>query len=280
MKTFTLSAIAVLFTLNVLAQVPQISKDVLRNQEPKTAPLVGEKPNYELRPVMENQSQHNTARTTSEAQIGITTYDLMTNGSMLEHIVRHENGTMSTAWTFSTVNNWSTRGTGYNFFNGTTWGTAPTAQLESVRTGWPTIGATAGGKEIVIAHDNTSIETRMTSRSSVGSGSWTQAGQGSTLASDWWHKFVVGGPEGNTIHLIGITQIDAFSGTPYNGLDGALLYARSTDQGASWDITDLQLPGIDSTTNIGFSPDTYTIDAEGDVVAIVVCGLGTGVRLM
>ena len=58
-----------------------------------------------------------------------------------------------------------------------------------------------------------------------------------------------------------------FQGTLFNGLDGALVYYRSQDEGAN-DGKDLQLPSLDSTNFIGMSGDVYAIDAQGETVVI------------
>jgi hypothetical protein len=56
----------------------------------------------------------------------------------------------------------------------------------------------------------------------------------------------------------------------YNGMNGHPLYYRSTDGGATWDMQNVAIPGIDSTRYSGVSADTYTIDAQGNTVAIGV----------
>ena len=66
-----------------------------------------------------------------ETEIGDTRYDLQTNSAIQRRIINHTNGTVSATWTYSAVNSWATRGTGYNYFNGSSWGTAPTSQIES-----------------------------------------------------------------------------------------------------------------------------------------------------
>ncbi len=44
---------------------------------------------------------------------------------------------------FST--SYSDRGTGYNFYDGSSWDSYPNARLESSRGGWPSILATGSG---------------------------------------------------------------------------------------------------------------------------------------
>ena len=73
-----------------------------------------------------------------------------------------------------------------------------------------------------------------------------------------------------TYAMIGVTAPTGLAGTIYNGLDGALLYYRSTDGGSTWDIQDMQLPTLDSAHFNGFGGDSYAIDAKGETVVIAV----------
>ena len=58
-----------------------------------------------------------------------------------------------------------------------------------------------------------------------------------------WNGSATGGVDGNTIHMIALTEPagGTWTGDTVNGLSGALLYYRSQDGGDSWDITDMQL---------------------------------------
>jgi hypothetical protein len=59
-----------------------------------------------------------------------------------------------------------------------------------------------------------------------------------------------------------------WTGTLYEGLNGALLYFRSLDGGSSWDIQNMVLPGMDSTNFLGYGGDNYAISAKGETVAL------------
>ena len=65
-----------------------------------------------------------------------------------------------------------------------------------------------------------------------------------------------------------VTASSAFQGAPFNGLDGALVYYRSQDEGVTWDKMDVQLPSLDTSNFIGMSGDVYAIDARGETVVI------------
>jgi hypothetical protein len=68
--------------------------------------------------------------------------------------------------------------------------------------------------------------------------------------------------------MIGITAAASFGGTPFNGLDGALVYYRSQDGGTTWDITDMQLPGMDTSMYNGMNGDVYAIAAQDSIVVV------------
>ena len=88
--------------------------------------------------------------------MGTTYYDLQTNGAMPQKIVAHEDGTISAVWT-TNANTADSRGTGYNYFDGSTWvnPSYSTARIENVRTGWGTLTC-VGNAEIVAAHNGSS----------------------------------------------------------------------------------------------------------------------------
>ena len=210
----------------------------------------------------------NSKATMTEELIGTSTYDLQTNGSVQNRILVHDDGTISATWTMSSVYNnaWADRGTGYNFFDGTSWGAQPTSRLESSRGGWPSIIALGNGGECAITHNTDGSFINNTYRSAIGTGSWIE----NPITNEYliWNRSVAGGLDGNTIHMIGVTASTNFNGTPYNGLDGALVYYRSQDGGDSWDIQKMQLPGMDSSMYTGMNGDVYAIAAQGETVVV------------
>jgi hypothetical protein len=59
-------------------------------------------------------------------------------------------------------------------------------------------------------------------------------------------------------------------GTPYQGLDGALLYSRSQDGGQTWNPQNIILDGLTS-DDLGYiNTDTYSFTKRGDVIAFVM----------
>jgi hypothetical protein len=218
---------------------------------------------------------------TTDIKIGESTYDLQSNSSIANRLIRHFDGTISATWTMSSSfsSSFTDRGTGYNYFNGTSWDTYPTSRIESSRNGWPSILTTSSGKEIVISHSTDNTYLQMSYRSSKGTGSWTEQiissfnlnGSG-VYTPLLWNRAVSGGTNGESIHMIAVIAPTALGGSIYNGLDGALVYYRSQDGGVSWDINDMQLPTLDSSKYLGFGGDNYAIESKGDTIVVAYFG--------
>jgi len=216
------------------------------------------------------------SKNTTEVEIGWTSYDLQTNNSVQNRILVHDDGTMSAVWTMSAELNsvWSDRGTGYNFYDGSSWSVSspnppyPNPRLESSRTGWPSLLALDNGSEIIISHSTQNSNLNMVNRSTIGSGTWSETNINEVYLI--WNRSAVGGPDGNTIHTVALTEPVGtnWTGQLWQGLNGALLYSRSLDGGNYWDIDTMIIPGIDSSEFIGFGGDNYAISAKGETVVI------------
>ncbi|MBO7491007.1 MAG: T9SS type A sorting domain-containing protein [Bacteroidales bacterium] len=214
--------------------------------------------------------------------VGGTYYDLQTNGSMAPRTVAYPDGTFSIVWTTSEEGAPTTRGTGYNYFNGTSWINSPTntSKIENVRTGWPTLAALGNGE--IFASHNGSDALVIGVRPQKGTGDWIMTnlyGPAATLVDSTnnttststcllWPQMAV---NGNTIHLIACTESDA--GYLYQGIQTCLVYIRGTfggtDNTISWEAP--RVVGNVTPAQIGqFSGDSYSITANGDYVAILV----------
>ena len=223
-----------------------------------------------------------------DAVIGNTYYDLQTNASVGNRILNLSDGTISAVWTLgptATFGVWDDRGTGYNYYNGTQWGSFPSARIENDRTGWPSVCVTSSGKEFVLAHNTNIQQLHLSSRSTKGTGSWTQSTTALTSPStggNLWGRMVSGGADGLSLHMISITTPTGgqLGGAIYKGQDGAITYSRSQDDGATWDTLHWVISDIDSSHYIGFGPDDYAIDAKGDTIAIVIGGNSVDVLLL
>ena len=213
----------------------------------------------------------------NETLIGTSTYDLQSNAAVhSSRIKMHNGGSISVGWTMSTQYSaaYSDRGTGYNFYDGSAWGAQPIVRLETSRVGWPSILICGNGQEASIAHNTDNSYVQMTYRTAYGTGPFLYESILSTQDSTGtyrymiWNRSAIGGVDDNTIHMIALTAPVANQGSLYNGLDGALLYYRSTNCGDSWDKQDVQLPGMDTSMFNAMSGDIYAIDAQGETVVI------------
>ena len=75
---------------------------------------------------------HKSTKSINEDEIGQTKYDMQTNTCTPSgRFFVYDDGTRGAVWTmgFNTAS-WPDRGTGYNYFDGTSWGPEPTARIE------------------------------------------------------------------------------------------------------------------------------------------------------
>lgn len=213
----------------------------------------------------------------NEEIVGQTQFDLQSNGAVQNRINLFSDGTLGCVFTFGqTPTSFPDRGSAYNYYNGTGWGSIPTARIESVRTGWPSY-LEVGNGEMVIAHNGTTGLT-ISKRAVKGTGTWSTSTltgpvtTGGTTALLWPRAI----SSGNTIHLIACTDQGVSPNVYYyQGLALALVYYRSLDGGSTWSAPVI-LPGMDSASIVsnvvrGFSGDAYSWAApKGDTVAFVV----------
>lgn len=264
----TALAMGLIFSVNAQVTPPQAPAAATESAPSPTKALTG----FETQgtPVLKPQPANFYAKAINETIIGETVYDLQTNSTIQNRNLVHPDGTISAVYTFGmTQPAFNDRGSAYNYRNGT-WLPNPTSRIETVRTGWPSLIYTGGNSEIVISHAG-SGSFLMNKRASKGSGAWTETTI-PTNSGNWllWPRAVSGGANGNSLHCIGITAPVFNGGTTYQGIDGALLYWRSTDEGVTWDIVDSILPGLDSLHFNRFRADNYSIIADGDRIAIAV----------
>ncbi|HNX45052.1 MAG TPA: hypothetical protein PLJ84_12555, partial [Bacteroidales bacterium] len=89
-----------------------------------------------------------------EDEVGYTVYDLQSNGSTpYGRLTQFTDGTFAAVYTVA-VNPtaYNDRGTGYNYFDGTTWGPSNSTRLESAKCGWPTHAQLGANGEVVVSH--------------------------------------------------------------------------------------------------------------------------------
>jgi hypothetical protein len=246
-----------------------------------------------------NQSNQNQALRIQMVGVTLaqTIYDLQTNASIGNRASRNADGTGHANYTFTPITgaNATDRGTGYNYYNGTSWSAAPSARIENVRVGFGDYAILPNNKELVVAHGagngvggNGSLQ--LSTRPSKGTGPWTTTSISSNTEAGYtnvaltWARIAAGGANGQTVHIICNTYSAAAAPTAatfpkVNGVPSFLVYLRSTDGGVTF--TKQAMPTLDTANFRGgrISAEAYSIDCKGDTVAVVVCKLGADIQL-
>jgi Secretion system C-terminal sorting domain len=267
MKRILLLTIVMCMALAVSAQ-----SDVLMHKKVKVIATRERNSSIDL-PIVGHQPPNNYVSNKSimdDPVTCITRYDLQTNYSNQRRIFLHPDRTIGTVATWSTQDaSWTDRGSGYNYFDGTSWGAQPTQRIEAVRAGWGEYLPFEADGEMIIAHEATGPLV-INKRVPKGTGAWTQTlmpALPSNITGMFWPRTVTNGPNHTNIHIIAMTLPTGNGGQVYNGMDGALLYSQSLDGGTTW-TNWTQLPGTSGTDYTNFTADTYAwAEPHGDTLA-------------
>jgi hypothetical protein len=221
-----------------------------------------------------------------EEDIGTTWYDLQTMSSIQKRLHVFDDGSMAAVWTMGfDLIAFFDRGTGYNYFDGASWGPEPEGILESYRSGWPEYDQYGENGEIVVSHiSGTGVAEGLTllNRENKGTGTWTELNFLGPPQCEGllWPRIATGGVDHSVIHLLAVTVPNGNCGPPYQDQDMAILYSRSLDGGNNWAPKNYIIPLINSNYYNGFSADVYDINAQGDNVGILIGGKWIGLLLL
>lgn len=199
--------------------------------------------------------------------IGATGYPLQSNSASMDRVLAYEDGSISAIWTGSTVADgaWADRGMFYNHNDGTSWGPAPIARVETVRTGFGSI-INVMDHEVVISHDGAT--QRLFGNSAIGETDWTELG-GSGLHLGLWPRAAC--PAGtDDIYLV---SPDASTPTAIN-------FSRSDDGGATWTVLNSPLPLNPDVCITSLSADCYQIRVVGTTVYVLYGSSWTNLYLL
>lgn len=234
-----------------------------------------ERPTYKHDGTVVGVSNPNTLvsskSTLEDPTLMVTVYDLQSNCNAPRHIYVHPDGTIGAVATWSAIEAYTDRGTGYNYFDGTAWDPQPTARIESMRTGWPSYAAWGADGECVVSHISGTAPLKISTRATKGTGAWTTADIPSPAGNVGmlWPRMVTNGTDNMNVHVIALTAPTANNGTVYNGMDGCLLYNRSLNGGTTWEGWQ-QLAGMTSSEYVNISADVYEFaNPVGDNIAFV-----------
>jgi hypothetical protein len=215
---------------------------------------------------------------------GYSSYDLQSNASVSRrHWVHDVTGgqNITTVWTMSNSSNpWNDRGTGYNYFAGNntgSYGAAPTARIETQRTGWPCIAKMTDGSELVVSHDPATGSERLRFYKNTAAGSSTFTEMPTTITSSRaiWPRAAV---SGTNIYVVNNHQDTGYT-HPTSHVKIPVFFSRSSDGGSTWADDHIQLPGYDTVRYMNGGGDTYALDAKDNFVAIVLGGYFDDVAL-
>ena len=206
-------------------------------------------------------------------QTMLTYYDLQTNKLLGNRMYRFEDGSLGVTATWSQVaQNFSDRGTGYDYYDGTGFifeedgEQSVTGRIESMKTGWPSYSQYGPEGEIIVSHTGSNLVYY--TREKKGEGEWQGPNEipnpyelGAPTADMTWPRVVTTGPNHDVIHVVAADSDD----------DGVyLFYSKSTD-GENWTTT--FIPTLEDWELAKYNADSYVMAANGNNVAIMLLGL-------
>jgi hypothetical protein len=201
--------------------------------------------------------------------IGTTWYDLQSYTNVMQRIWAYPDGTVGATWMCAGQSLIPERGAGYNYFDGTSWGTPNLHVGPSDRKGWPSYAPWGPNGEIIAVYQYVvgSGSLKFYTRVNKGVGDWIET----TLAppagnSLVWHSMMTSGPNHEFIHLLAYTYDIA-----YQGQTNALLYYRSSDGAQTWDIDGVIIDGLGSEYFPTIHSLTYAwANPVGDTIAFTL----------
>ena len=209
-----------------------------------------------------------------ESLIMTTNYDLQSNSALGNRIATWADGTASfvASWDHSGSTAYPERGTGYNYYDGTSFGDEPTERIESMRSGWPSIAACGNG-EILVSHAS---GTNVYYRPTKGQGEWNYI---TNFPDVTWPRVVCSGPNDQYVHIVAADQVMNDAGIYIS----TIYYARSTDGGQTWsEMT--SFPNMDNSEYGEYrgqlSADDYVMASNGNDVAVLFGSYNTDVFYM
>ena len=285
MKKVLLLSLGLIMGLGAFAQervakkaLPTPVKQTVKHEALGTDVVEGTTSNFELRgtqSVVTNEAEYYY-----EAEAMYTTYDLQSNSYLANRMYQLKDGSVAVTAIMSNEEydpSFADRGTGYNFAKGGVmgnWGEIPTARVEDIRTGWPSIAPWGAEGEILVNHTE---GLNYWVREKAGEGEWdgphaipnpTRA-EFSEIEDDVylaWPRIVTTGENNDVLHIFAAAQGDSTV---------AHFYVRSTDlenfeiQRSPLAMDDLHIN--DGLTYSYYAADDYAVSANGDNIAVVYC---------
>lgn len=179
------------------------------------------------------------------SNVGVSYWDLQSYSNIMSRMWEYDDGTVGAIWMGAGEGIIDpNRGTGYNYYDGTEWGEPVPHIGEDERTGWPSYAPWGENGEVIEHYWYVTDEInplRIYTRETKGEGDWTMNSvYGPDDLSIVWGSMMTSGDNHEFIHLLAYT----YDEPGYMGQSNALLYYRSSDGGASWDIEAELIEGL------------------------------------
>jgi len=231
-------------------------------------------------------------------KIGETRNNQQTNGSIYTRVYSFSGGKVSATWTSSQegpADGSTSRGSGYNHYNGATWGNSIQSSLrvEPERTGFPCYAYSAGtNEELILSHivkasgtANAGAATglMLNRKTGLGSGTWTSTAvldsSDIKIPGILWNRSVV---SGNYLHVFA-SFTDSGTAQPnrvvIKGIRTPQVYSRFNLSNNTWEVKKMLLPGYTADRIYSGGGDNYAMDAKGNNVAILIGGIADDLQL-
>lgn len=195
-----------------------------------------------------------------------TNYDYQTNASLGNRIAVWDDGSAAVVANWAQDGGtWTTRGTGYNYYNGSDFDAEPESRIEEEKSGWPSIAPLGNGEILASA---TASGIKVYRRTTKGQGNWTDLGYPND--NDFFYpRICTSGADNQNVFLIGCKSTDE------NDLYYDLCYMRSTDGGNTWsELANPPLVDALGEYNGLIHSDEYVMASYGDDIAILFAGQG------
>ena len=227
-------------------------------------------------PAITRAATHNAAKGIDEWETMTTQYDLQSNSMIGNRIAVWEDGTaaVTATWSSDDANtSYATRGTGYNYYDGSEFGDQPEERVEPRKSGWPSI-APVGNGEVLTSHQT---GVYMYKRDTKGEGEWNEIqhflssnyhGYG---CGEWtWARVATTGDNNQYVHVV---MADQFTDAASHNRS-IVSYVRSTDGGMTFtEIDNPPLVDPEADYLLDISADDYMIATNGDKVAILFASM-------
>jgi hypothetical protein len=202
--------------------------------------------------------------------IGHTWYDFQSNSSLDNRMCMFDDGTMAAVYTFGPEGEtpgFTGRGTGYVYFDGSSWGPSPTARIENDRCGWPSVAPWGENGEIVASHgsEGTQLGIYISSRTTKGAGDWTSHVFEDANGQALFPRMITSGENNEYMHLL-----YSYNGVALGNLMNPGFYSRSADGGLTWEIESAILDGMTEDDYVSIGGDNMVwANPVGETIAFM-----------